>query len=451
MAKKNKNKRGQNEGSIRERFKATKEGKKVSIGWEARYSAGTDENGKQIQRSIYGKTSEEVKQKLRKILTSLDEGTYIEPKKIKISQWLDTWFEDYKKPTVKPNTLACYENMIKKHINPVIGNVLLRDLRADQVQKLYNTVSKDYSKRMVELTHVTLHNALEQAIKNDLLFRNVTDLVDLPKGKDERDGSSEEPPRVLTEDEQDKLLKAIKGDRMEAPIILMLYTGLRRGELLGLKWEDIDLDEKMLHVNRLMCRFKNYDDAAETKTTLDFGTLKTAKSKRDIPLIDELIPVLKAHKARQKAERVRAGEAHNKNNNMIVSNELGEPVDPRTFKKIFDRMLEKAGMAKLKMPYGWKPGQPIPEDFTFPKWFTPPERWEPGKPFPMGFIPPEGINVHAMRHTFATRGLENGIELKVMQELLGHSTIVLTGDIYSHVLPNKKREAVNKLSAIFTR
>jgi Site-specific recombinase XerD len=430
-----KNKRGQGEGSIRKRKDGT---------YEARYTIGIGPDGKQIQKSIYSKDSEDIKQRLRKILTSIDEGTYIEPKKITVRQWLDTWFKEYKIPTVKPNTLACYENIINKHINPVIGNVLLRDLRADHIQRLYNTVAKAYSKRMVELTHITIHNALEQAIKSDLLIRNVSELVDLPKGKDEREGTADNPPRVLTVEEQQALLKALKGERLEAAFYLMIFTGLRRGELLGLKWSDIDMNEKILHVNRLLCRFKNYDEEIEEKTRLDFASLKTVKSKRDIPLLDELIPILKAHKAMQKVERVHAADSYIKND-LVVCNEIGEAVDPRMLKKQFDKILEKAGLAKLKMPNDWKPGKPLPDDFEFPKWYKAPEGWEPGKSLPTEFKPPEGVNIHALRHTFATRGLENGIELKVMQELLGHSTIVLTGDTYSHVLPNKKREAIDKL------
>lgn len=433
------NKRGQGEGTIRKRKDGT---------YEARYTIGVDANGKQIQKSIYSKDGEEIKQKLRKVLTTLDEGIYIEPKKITVRQWLDTWFYEYKKPTVKPNTLACYDNMINNHINPVIGNIQLKDLRADHIQKLYNTVAKNHSRRMVELTHVTLHNAIEQAIKNDLLYRNVTNLVDLPKGKDQREGTADDKPKVLTIEDQQAILQGLKGERMEAVFLLLLFTGLRRGEVLGLKWDDIDIEEKVLHVNRLFGRFKNFDEGSEKKTTLGFGSLKTTKSKREVPLLDELIPILKAHKAHQKEERLKAGNAYEKNN-LVVCNELGKPLDPKNLKDEFDKILRKVGLAKLKMPDGWKPGKPIPEDFKFPKWFNPPEGWRPGNPLPMDFRPPEGVNLHALRHTFATRGLENGIELKVMQELLGHSTIVLTGDTYSHVLPNKKREAINKLKNLF--
>lgn len=399
-----KNKRGQGEGSIRERFKIDKNtGKKVSIGWEARYTAGKDANGKQIRKSIYGKTSDEVKKALRKVLTDMDNGTYIEPAKTTVGAWLDTWFNTYKKPSVKAKTLECYDNIIRNHIKPKIGGIALKDLKADKVQGLYNEVASKFSPRMAELTHVTLHAALEQAIKNDLIIKNVTKATTLPK-------KVKKEPRVLTPEEQNKFMEAIKGDRMEAAFILDLFTGLRRGELLGLKWADIDFKNKVIKIRQTLCRVKNFDDGAENKTKLVFDTPKTEKGKRVIPLLDEVVNALKTHKNRQGAEKLKAGGLTKdgglyEDNGLVFCTQIGTPLDPRKFTDIFHAVVEKAGIGET--------------------------------------------NLHALRHTFATRGLENGIELKVMQELMGHSSITLTADIYSHVLLDKNREAINKLQPLF--
>lgn len=387
---KKKRTRGQNEGSIRQR--------KDGI-WEARYTIGRDSQGKQLRKSIYGKSRSEVAKKLTKALNDLNSGVYVEPSKITVASWLDTWLEEYKKPTVKPKTYESYEVLVRKHIKPSIGSILLKDLRAEQVQKLYNEKAKEYSPRQAEVIHVVLHSALEQAIKNDLIIKNVTNATTRPK-------KAKKEPRVLTPEEQESLIKAMKGDRLEAAFILALFTGLRRGEILGLKWKDINFKDKTLRVMRTLCRVKDYDtsDVAKSKTKLEFNTPKTDKSKRIVPLLDGVIAALKAHKKKQAAEKLRLGEGY-RDQDLVFCNEFGDPLDPRRLKESLDAIVEKAGLKK--------------------------------------------VNIHALRHTFATRGLENGIELKVMQELLGHSTITMTADIYSHVLPEKKREAINKLQKVF--
>lgn len=379
--------RGQNEGSIRQR----KDGS-----WEARYTIGRDSDGKQIQKSIYGKTRPQVAKKLTKALNDINLGIYVEPSKITVSSWLDTWLEEYKKPSIKPKTYESYEVLVRKHIKPNLGNILLRDLRPEQVQKLYNDKAKEYSPRQAELIHVVLHSALDQAIENDLIIKNATNATKRPK-------RVKKEPRVLTPEEQEILIKAMKGDRLEAAFIVALFTGLRRGEILGLKWQDISLKDKTLRVARTLCRIKDFEaKETEAKTKLEFGPVKTAKGNRGIPLLDGVVAILKAHKKRQAAEKLRLGEGY-KDNDLVFCNEFGKPLDPRRLKESLDTIVEKAGLKK--------------------------------------------VNIHALRHTFATRGLENGIELRVMQELLGHATIAMTAD-YSHVLQEKKRQSINKLKNV---
>ena len=172
-------------------------------------------------------------EKLTKTLNDLNSGTYQAPTKIKVSAWLDTWFEVYKKPTVKPKTLECYESIIRLHIKPSIGKILLRELKPEQIQKMYNEIGEKLSPRMVELTHVTLHAALEQAMKNDLIFKNISEATTRPK-------KVKTEPRVLTVDEQQKFVRAIKGERTEAAFLLDLFSGLRLGEIVALRWKDID-------------------------------------------------------------------------------------------------------------------------------------------------------------------------------------------------------------------
>jgi integrase len=391
MAKKQ-GSRGQNEGSIREKFRKDKvTGENISIGYEARFTV----DGK--QKSIFAKTRAEVNKNLTKALNDINQGSYAEPSKIVVSEWLDTWFKTYKMPHVKPQTLQSYDNIIRNHINPEIGTIALKDLKPEKVQALYNSVLKDHSQRLTELTHVVLHSSLQQALKNGLVYRNVTDATIRPKNiRVER--------KALSVVEQKKFLKAIKGHRLEAAFIMDLYTGMRRGETVALLWKNVDFIKKEIKVVQTMTRVKNFNPDIKAKTVLSIGTTKTASSNRIIPLLDEVVAVLKAHKARQAAERLKVGNMY-QDKDLVFCTEIGTPLEPGRINKIFNQVLETTGI--------------------------------------------EHCTPHTLRHSFATRGLENGIELKVMQELLGHASIIMTANTYSHVLDDKKREAIGKLKKVY--
>jgi integrase len=433
-------KRGQGEGSIRKRKDGT---------WEARYTIGRDANGKQIQKSIYNKNSMILKQELRDILTKINKGTYTEPSKITVKDWLDTWLWEYKKDSVKISTFTRYESLSRVHIIPSIGNYYVRDLRPEHIQKFINAKGKEgLSPRSLKYIHVTLHNALDQALKNGIVTRNAAEAVTLPR-------QHKKEIRILTLDEQKKFLEAAKGHRYEAAFVLTLFTGLRLGELLALSWEDVDLSEGILRVSRTIQRVKttydkdiNMSDKGIKKSEVVIQqSPKTKSGFRSIPLLDEVISVLKAHKKRQSEEKLKNAALYT-NNGLVFCDEVGKWIEPRQMIRYFELVAEKAGLGKIKMPKGWEPGDELPNDFSFPKWFIPPEGWEPGKPLPKDFKPPKGINFHALRHTFATRGLENGIPAKIMQEILGHSSITMTLDLYSHVLPETKKEAMRKLEGL---
>lgn len=418
--------RGQNEGTIRQRKDGT---------WEARYTIGVDANGKQIRKSIYGKTRPEVSKKLIKALNDLNAGVYIEPSKLTVASWLDTWLEEYKKTAIKPKTYDSYKQLIELYIKPAIGHIPLKDLRPDHVQTMLNEIksriphkaqleikkfekllangkdksnqkklndqieslkAKRISSRTVKYVNIVLHGALEQALKNDLVIRNITKSVTLPK-------KEEVNRRVLTIEEQKKLIEALEGERLGIALKVLLCTGLRVGELLALYWNDIDLKNELLKVNHTLSIIRDYN-SNESNYKFVLGTPKTEKSKREIPLLDNVVDLLRTQKIAQAEEKLKAGELYN-DINLVFCNEMGQPVHYKTISKVLYRAAKKAGISH--------------------------------------------VNLHALRHTFATRGLEKGIELKVMQELLGHSTITMTADIYSHVLPEKKREAIKKLEGVF--
>lgn len=381
-------KRGSGEGSISKRKDGT---------WQAAVTIGRDEKGRQKRQYFYGKTRSEVNKKLTKAINELNTGTFID-KSISptLEMWLHTWLWEYKKNNIKSKTFEQYETILRVHAIPRIGNIKVSDLKPEHLQKVYNEMyDNDISARTVKILNTVLHGALKQAVKNNLVFRNVTESVSLPKDKPKE-------MRVLTPQEQKKLMKILQDDRMGNMYLFALFTGLRRGEILALKWSDVDWEQKIIRIERALSRVKDYSDSKE-KTKLVVEEPKTLKSKRIIPLFDYLIEILENQKKQQKIDKDKSYGMY-EDNDIIFATDLGLMIDPGNFNRKFYKLVKKAD---------------IPH-----------------------------ANPHCMRHTFATRGLESGIDLKTMQELLGHSSITVTGDTYTHVLLDKKKAEMDKLNDI---
>ena len=232
-------------GTIRKKT-ITRSGKKYEY-WEARYTAGRDPGtGKQIQHSITGKTQKEVAQKLKAATASIDAGTYFEPEKITVGDWIDTWQDEYLGNT-KPHTRKSYEGVAKNHIKPAIGAIKLAALTPVQIQKLINNIKSTkkgqttVSPKTVKNVHGVLHSALEQAVQCGYIRTNPADRAILPN-------RVKAEIHILEDDMVPQFLKRIEGHKYEYLYQLDLFTGLRESELLGLQWEDIDLDKKVLTV-----------------------------------------------------------------------------------------------------------------------------------------------------------------------------------------------------------
>lgn len=286
--------------------------------------------------------------------------------------------------------------MLRVHAMPNIGDIQVSNLKPEHLQKIYNNMYENgISARTIHILNTVLHGALKQAVKNNLASRNVTEAVSLPKSKAKE-------MRVLTLEEQKKFMKVLSADRMGNMYLFGLFTGLRRGELLALKWSDIDTERNIIRVERALSRVKDYGDTPN-KTKLVVEEPKTAKSKRIIPIFDYLEEILDRQKQQQIKDKENSYGLYEENN-IIFATELGKMIDPGNFSRKFYKLIKEAGL-----PHA---------------------------------------NPHCLRHTFATRGLESGIDLKTMQELLGHSSILVTGDTYTHVLLDKKRNEINKLNRL---
>lgn len=392
-------KRGNGEGSIYQR-----KDKK----WVAQMTVGRDPTtGKPKKRYFYGKTRNEVATKLNEAINKCNKGILCEPSKLTLAEWLDTWLLEYKKTNLRETTLSSYDYLINTHIKPVIGGILIKDLRPVHLQQFYNEKFQKgridgkggLSSRTVRYIHIVIHEALEQARKNNIVPTNVSEATNLPKKQSKE-------MRVLTYEEQMQFLDSLEDDRLSFAFILALATGIRIGELLALKWENVDLDNKIIKIKLSLSRVKNFDENINTKTKLIFKEPKTKAGKRDIPIPDSVIKEFRKHKKRQNEEKLIAGQIY-EDNDLVIATELGKPIDQRNLTRKFKSICKRADL--------------------------------------------QDVNFHALRHTYATRLLEANEHPKVVQEILGHSSISVTLDTYSHVMPEVKKAAASKINNLFIR
>jgi len=365
--------------------------------WCSQITIGTDpKTGKPKRKTFYGRTRKEVAEKLTKAKQTLSDGLYIEPSKATLGQWLDKWLTEYKKPQLKPSTYQSYEFWINAHIKPDLGEAPLEKLQPHILQKFYNDKLKSgrrdgeggLSTRVVRYFHAIIRQALEQAVKEGILPRNVADATNPPT-------IQHKPMRPLAEEELLKFFEAAKDDRYFAGYVLAATAGMRRGELCGLCWDCVDLEQGTVTVRRQLLVLK--DGLSLEDTT------KSKRGRRSIALTNDAIRELKAHRRRQAQERLLMGQAY-QDNNLVFAREDGTPTDPRNFTKRFQRILKRAGLPKVRL--------------------------------------------HDLRHTHASLLLSRGVHPKIVQERLGHSSISMTLDLYSHLAPGLDEAAAATLNGL---
>lgn len=378
------------QGSIRKKT-VTRKGQTYEY-WEARYTEGYDlGTGKQIQRSITGKTQKEVAQKLKAATAAIDEGTYTAPCKMTVGEWLDIWSVDYLS-AVKPSTVCAYKATINTHLKPGLGAVRMDALSTHAIQEFYNRLgkpskeAKEVSPKTVKNIHGVLHKALQQAVANGFLRFNPTDACILPR-------IEKKQITPLDEKQIADFLLAIRGHQFEYLFIVTLFTGMREAEVLGLTWDCVDFKTGVITINKQLQRVRG------GKGEYRLASTKNSKV-RKVTLAPSIVSVLQSVRELQFENRMRYGEAW-EDTGFVFTNELGQHLKIHTVYKNFKAIVKALGCPDVRF--------------------------------------------HDLRHSYAVVSIKSGDDIKTVQENLGHATAAFTLDIYGHVTDQMKRESAARM------
>jgi integrase len=364
--------------------------------WLVRIFMGRDAQGKRryINKTIKGK-KKDAETYLSKTVTSISTGTFVEPSILSVGDYLDKWLQTAARHRVRARTFTDYSELLDRYVRPAIGEKRLSDLRPLHIQSLYTELQeRGLSARTVRYTHAVLSSALKQAVKWLMLAQNPASLVDVPK-------TTRREMQALSPEEAKRFLAESSKDRWSALFALALSTGMRPEEYLGLQWKDVDLEKGISTVQRALVW--NRKGGGWT-----FTQPKTARSRRNIPLPISVVRALVAHRRKQAEERLKAG-AEYQNNDLVFATIDGTPLMMRNLlRRHFKPILKRAKL-------------------------------------------PDNIRLYDLRHSCATLLLAANEHPKVVSERLGHASITLTLDTYSHVLPSMQQAASEKLENLLIK
>ena len=371
-------KRGQNEGSIH---------KRESDGlWCATLNLGYV-NGKRKRKYIYGKTRRDVAEKLATALSEQQQGLPVVSEKETVGSFMTRWLEDVARPSLRPRTFDSYAMIVNRHLIPALGKIKLTRLSPQDVQKyMRQKTESGLSSRTVQYHRAVVRKALNDGLRWGSVARNVAQLATPPK-------QSRAQLRFLTPEEARSFLDVVRGHRLEALFAVALAIGLRQGEALGLRWQDVDLETGIVNVRYALQR---------TGGSLQLVELKTRNSLRSIALPDVTRRALREHRTRQLEERLTA--PYWEDHGFVFASTVGTGIDPRNLTREFHQLRAAAGMDWLRF--------------------------------------------HDLRHGCASLLMAQGVNPRVVMEILGHSQISLTLGTYSHVAPELAREAAGKMDHI---
>ena len=361
--------------------------------WQGRYTVGRDPGtGKQIQRSVYADTQQEARKMMTAAVAALDEGVYVTPLKLTVSQWLDIWLSEFL-GGVKVRTKEQYEQQCRVHIKPTLGAIRLQALTAPMIQNMYNEAARSgLSPKTVRNLHGVFHKALSKAVKLGYIKVNPCDACELIRV---------EKPSIKPFDsvQLTDFLQAIAGNPLEKLFTVTVFTGMRMGEVIGLTWDCISFVNGTITIRRQWQR-KERGGGEHS-----FAPLKNDKT-RTITPASFVMDVLQKQRKEQIAYRLHAGDAWKNELNFVFTNELGEYLVDRTVYNTFKRIAKQIGLPDTRF--------------------------------------------HDLRHTYATLALKNGDNIKDVSEALGHATVAFTLDVYGHVTDEMKRASAARMDSLIS-
>ncbi|MFC9202555.1 tyrosine-type recombinase/integrase [[Kitasatospora] papulosa] len=359
---------------------------------DGRYQAAVyvlQPDGTRARKFAYGKTWTECDTKRRDLLAKVDQGVPVPTRSAKLSEWLPYWLDNVVKPRRKLSTYDKYEAHVRLYLVPMVGGKRLESLGVADVRRFLVQLENKTTAATAKESHRVLRTALTAACREELVSRNVASLVEPPRAK-----SRELSPWSL--DETLTFLAAARKDPLYAAFVLAITMGLRRGELVGLRWTDVDLDNRVLYVRQQTQRRRGvlYDDDPK------------GRRRRAVPLPAMCIAPLRWHRMRQVTAKARAGESWQEGGHVFVTR-TGRPVEPRNVYRSFTRVAESAGLRVIRL--------------------------------------------HDARHGCATILTAAGVAPRVVMEILGHSQISITMDVYTHVVQDTQREAISHMDRLLKR
>lgn len=364
--------------------------------WYLVFDMGRDATGKRHQRwqPLDAKTKREAEKEQAGLIHKLNTGELVEPSKMTVAAYLDKWLETAARPKLTKRSFDRYSDIVRLYLVPHVGGQLLTKLAPMHIQECYAALLRDgrgrspggLSPQTVRGAHVVLHAAMRQAVKWQMLMRNPADAVESPRAKS---------PEAAALDESDamQILAATKGGLLYIPTLLAVMTGMRRGEILALKWREVDLTKGMLTVNKAL---------EESRAGLDVKEPKTYHGRRTITLPSLAVEELKAYKREQAQRRLLLGPGYT-DQDLVCENGTGGIYRPVNFSMHFMRFVARHQLPKVKF--------------------------------------------HELRHSHASQLLKAGVPAKVVQERLGHANINITLGIYGHVLPGMQEDAALRIDA----
>lgn len=375
-------KRANGEGCIVKRKNGT---------WEARYTAGRDDNGKLIRRSIYGRTQAEVRKKLSAVTNDINTGVYVAPDAMTVREWFDLWIKEYN-GNVKESTRSQYEYQGRCHIKPVIGYKKLQSITAPALQKFINErFDNGLSAKSCRNLHGVLHKLFNQAVLCGYIKSNPVSAVQLPRVE-------KKEMHILSGNDLKAFLTECQGKVYSDLFFVDVFTGMRESEIIGLTWDCVDFEKGIITIEKQLKRERKSGGANEYR----FDTLKNGKT-RVISPAPAVFDCLKRERAKQAENRLKYGSAYNNEYNLVFTNEIGEHLSPVTLYGCFKRRVDAIGLPDVRF--------------------------------------------HDLRHSYAVISIENNVDYKTISESMGHFSVAFTLDVYGHVSDRMRKESADRVQA----